>query len=369
MNANNEDKSRLCPICEKEMSVETVKCPACGSDLIFLDEIDEVANNLCRIAEAERIAGNNDRALLYYRLGLECDADDPALVKQCARSLEEYDDPLLATSYWQRYLVLQPHDQQALAALADNRRKTRRPPFLSTFKLVTFAFTLFILGGVLSYIFFATGAQPPAGNVVNVEPSENKDALTLQAVKISSKPGSTISKTAKMPPQQSHDSKGKDKNAYTLYKDKLNKKQKEINLLKNQLQQSRQEVFQYRQRTKAFAQYVQQLSKIVPASLQLTPKYGGIKVTGKLDYVWDKTAIEDLSQQWDCEFVDLSGVRVTKKDMVRYRIKNGDSLFLISRIFGGGNAGWKDIFILNQDRINDPDKLKVGQEIVIRLTK
>ena len=48
-----------------------------------------------------------------------------------------------------------------------------------------------------------------------------------------------------------------------------------------------------------------------------------------------------------------------------YTVKSGDTLSKISRQFYGDSDEYMRIFYANRDKIEDPDKIKVGQELVI----
>ncbi len=48
-----------------------------------------------------------------------------------------------------------------------------------------------------------------------------------------------------------------------------------------------------------------------------------------------------------------------------YTVKSGDTLSKISKQFYGDNDEFMRIFYANRDQINDPDKIKVGQELMI----
>ncbi len=48
-----------------------------------------------------------------------------------------------------------------------------------------------------------------------------------------------------------------------------------------------------------------------------------------------------------------------------YKIKAGDTLSKISQHFYGDAGKYEDIFYANRDKIENPDDLKVGDEIII----
>ncbi len=48
-----------------------------------------------------------------------------------------------------------------------------------------------------------------------------------------------------------------------------------------------------------------------------------------------------------------------------YTVKHGDTLSKISQHFYGDASKYMDIFYANRDKIEDPNKIQVGQELVI----
>jgi len=48
-----------------------------------------------------------------------------------------------------------------------------------------------------------------------------------------------------------------------------------------------------------------------------------------------------------------------------YTVRPGDSLFKIAKQFYGDSNDYMRIFEANKDRLNDPNKIQIGQELVI----
>lgn len=46
-------------------------------------------------------------------------------------------------------------------------------------------------------------------------------------------------------------------------------------------------------------------------------------------------------------------------------VQRKETLYSLSRMYYGDNAGWKKIYAANQNRISDPNKISVGMELVI----
>jgi nucleoid-associated protein YgaU len=50
---------------------------------------------------------------------------------------------------------------------------------------------------------------------------------------------------------------------------------------------------------------------------------------------------------------------------VTYQVRSGDTLSKISKEFYGSTDEYMRIFYANRDKLRDPDKIQVGQELVI----
>ena len=69
----------------------------------------------------------------------------------------------------------------------------------------------------------------------------------------------------------------------------------------------------------------------------------------------------------------MGGIRDEMKDLKHraqeeaptYLVKSGDSLSKIAEKLLGDAERWRDIFEANKDKIDDPDAIKVGQELTI----
>lgn len=48
-----------------------------------------------------------------------------------------------------------------------------------------------------------------------------------------------------------------------------------------------------------------------------------------------------------------------------YEVKSGDNLSKISKQFYGDSSEYMRIFYANRDKLNDPDKIQVGQQLII----
>ncbi len=52
-----------------------------------------------------------------------------------------------------------------------------------------------------------------------------------------------------------------------------------------------------------------------------------------------------------------------------YTVQAGDSLFKIAKHFYGDSNDYMRIFEANKDRLNDPNKIQIGQELVIPVNR
>lgn len=79
--------------------------------------------------------------------------------------------------------------------------------------------------------------------------------------------------------------------------------------------------------------------------------------------IWDQVKLVDPS------FSDLTlilGVDPSLAPKVKtYTVAAGDSLSKIAKEFYGNANAYNRIFEANRDKLSDPDKIKVGQELVI----
>lgn len=103
----------------------------------------------------------------------------------------------------------------------------------------------------------------------------------------------------------------------------------------------------------------------LPEEIEVHTKGGGLVLAGPVRYPWNKQALEDKAKEWECTFVDMTGIRVEEPRAVRYQVKQGDSLYSLARIFLGRPEMWPVFYNANRDIMADPDRLAVGQTIVV----
>jgi nucleoid-associated protein YgaU len=48
-----------------------------------------------------------------------------------------------------------------------------------------------------------------------------------------------------------------------------------------------------------------------------------------------------------------------------HTVAKGDSLYSIARSYYGNQSKWKTIYEANRDRISDPNRIRVGEQLII----
>ena len=94
---------------------------------------------------------------------------------------------------------------------------------------------------------------------------------------------------------------------------------------------------------------------------------GKIKLWGKTEYQLDANQLWDKIKEhpgWENEIV--ADIQATKSDVHGYyTVQSGDTLSAISKKLLGSANRYTEIFNANKDQLSDPDKIKVGQKLVI----
>ena len=94
---------------------------------------------------------------------------------------------------------------------------------------------------------------------------------------------------------------------------------------------------------------------------------GKIKLWGKTEYQLDANALWDKIKEhpgWENEVV--ADIQASKSDVHGYyTVQSGDTLSAISKKLLGSANRYNEIFNANKDQLSDPDKIKVGQKLVI----
>jgi nucleoid-associated protein YgaU len=94
---------------------------------------------------------------------------------------------------------------------------------------------------------------------------------------------------------------------------------------------------------------------------------GKIKLWGKTEYQLDTNRLWDKIKEhpgWENEVV--ADLQATRTDVYGYHtVKSGDTLSAIAKKLLGSANRYMEIFNANKDQLSDPDKIKVGQKLVI----
>ncbi len=94
---------------------------------------------------------------------------------------------------------------------------------------------------------------------------------------------------------------------------------------------------------------------------------GKISMWGKTQYQLEANLLWDKIKEhpnWENEVV--ADIQATDKSVYgHYTVKSGDTLSKISQRFLGSANRYMDIFNANKDKLKDPDKIQVGQQLVI----
>jgi nucleoid-associated protein YgaU len=81
------------------------------------------------------------------------------------------------------------------------------------------------------------------------------------------------------------------------------------------------------------------------------------------NHVWD--AIKKVDADYSDLTADISVDASLPLPTRTYVVKSGDTLSKIAKEFYGDAGDYMKIFKANGDKLTDPDKIKVGQELVI----
>lgn len=94
---------------------------------------------------------------------------------------------------------------------------------------------------------------------------------------------------------------------------------------------------------------------------------GKVKLWGKTEYQLDANRLWDKIKEhpgWENEVV--ADLKATRTDVYGYyTVKAGDTLSGIAKKLLSSANRYTEIFNANKDQLSDPDKIKVGQRLVI----
>ena len=119
------------------------------------------------------------------------------------------------------------------------------------------------------------------------------------------------------------------------------------------------------ERNNALAKLYDSIEQTLPSTVRIEPCDNGIKLAGYVDYPWERQALEMSANSWACDFADLRQVVVKYPRAFQYRVRKGDSLFKLSRRFTDRGASWPKLLELNRDTVADPNRLKIGEIVIL----
>jgi len=94
---------------------------------------------------------------------------------------------------------------------------------------------------------------------------------------------------------------------------------------------------------------------------------GKVKLWGKTEYQLDANRLWDKIKEhpgWETEVV--ADIQASRTDVYGYHtVKSGDTLSGIAKKLLGSANRYMDVFNANKDQLSDPDKIQVGQKLVI----
>ena len=117
--------------------------------------------------------------------------------------------------------------------------------------------------------------------------------------------------------------------------------------------------------SKHLSTLVEQISNQAPSGVKVFSSKGGIYIEGAVQYSWQKGEMEQIARGRKCDFIDTTGLKIISPHAIQYRIRNGDNLSKLAEKFIGKQSAWLDLYEINQDVLSDPNKLEIGQQIVV----
>ncbi len=79
----------------------------------------------------------------------------------------------------------------------------------------------------------------------------------------------------------------------------------------------------------------------------------------------DDVTAEIEIQETQAQAATAGGSEQGSADVTTYKVVSGDTLSKISKEFYGNSDEFMRIFYANRDKLHDPDKIQIGQELVI----
>lgn len=109
--------------------------------------------------------------------------------------------------------------------------------------------------------------------------------------------------------------------------------------------------------------------KLGGTNLAATEENGHITISGTLPTKYAVNQVWDKAKQIDpgLDDGDLTlNLAAARSDIYgEYEVQSGDTLSAIAKEVTNGKLSYQKIFEANRDKLSDPDKIQVGQKLVI----
>ncbi len=356
-----------CPVCNASLSERAVTCTVCDSDLRVVREMDEMPRKMETAALKAEEEGDLATALLYYGLALEADPENPALLKGKARALEASGRTEEALVEWRSAVERDPEDLAALERLGRLEVMRKRNKGRKTAPLAVLAMILALATGWFAHDRMAgqpsrRGEASPPVVLAEAEPSRVLTTpLALEGPAVP-EPVDGIDGADPAPPspgaavgEETLESQGSD-----VSEDpgrEPNAPNEDVSAEETKSEEGAGDSVPVEE--------VKTLSRSLPEGIYANGRSGGIVLSGLVRYPWEKHALEAQVLKICDSVVDLTRVVVRHPTAFVYQVRRGDTLCSLAWRFLGNAGGWSCIYRTNQAVIRDPDRLSVGEKLVI----
>jgi len=347
-----------CPVCDKQLGPTSATCSACGTDLSFLKEMEQLPQTLLANAEIAEENGDDTTALSYYTIALEMSPNDPELIKKCAKLREKTGDKAGALRLWTKLKTESPQDSQASSRIEtltvssqitiDENSQGRKKANVFFAAAIAVMLSLWAGWGGHKWVAEHRIQQPDKPSLIASLPKEPHKETLLDTVAVPQKKGTAeIIQSSQPPALPPANGKGKANNHAPETLDS-----------KHQARNTEET----RNRLTALSD---RISRTLPDTISIESHNDGLKLAGSVDYTWEKYAIEVSAKSWDCGFVDLRQVAIKNPRAFHYRIRKGDTLFDLCKRFANQGSLCPKIYELNRHIIIDPNRLNTGDTIIL----
>jgi nucleoid-associated protein YgaU len=109
--------------------------------------------------------------------------------------------------------------------------------------------------------------------------------------------------------------------------------------------------------------------KLGGTNLAANEENGHLTISGTLPTKYSVNQVWDQAKKIDADLGDgdlTLNFTASRADIHgEYEVQSGDTLSIIANEVTGGKLNYKQIFEANQDKLSDPNKIQVGQKLVI----